>query len=413
MKKTVLFLALFIVINSVKAQNVGIGVSLPTDRLQVNAAAGSNALLVQVNAVNKLRVNANGGTSIGSAVVAPANGLYVGGVTNPAGGIRSAANPISIESNNDSVEIMAGKNKIIIFANGGIRIVTANGTNGITIDAGAGDLNLKGNNVNITATNKSSTTANEIFAQGYDNINLTAVKNSATLSSQNGDVLIGDAKAKNVTVNAGSNFTLNAGANTAITTGVATSITTGTNMTVSAGVGYTTTAGSGINMTAMEGNATFLSKNADVIIGDINARKVVINAGTNLDVTAAGSSTITIGANSTITTGVNMSLTVGNGYTISTGGSMGVSVGANYTFAADGTADITTTSKYTLKPSVYELRASSIDMQATGTSRLNGATVQLNNGTKGAARLGDPILVQYTNGTGLITGASSTVFIGN
>jgi hypothetical protein len=154
MKRVFFLLTISLCISKADAQSVGIGTTNPNsnDLLHISAAPGINGLLVQIRGADKFRVNANGGTSIGSSTAAPSNGLYVTGVTNPFGGIRSATNPINIQSTNDSVEIVSGTNRIVVFANGGIKIVTGGGTNGITIDAGIGDLVLKGANVNVTST---------------------------------------------------------------------------------------------------------------------------------------------------------------------------------------------------------------------------------------------------------------------
>lgn len=264
---------LVFIISSVTAQNVGIGIVTPTDKLHVNAAAATNPLLIQINSVNKLRVNSNGGTTIGTTVIAPANGLYVAGVTNPAGGIRSAVNPISIQSNNDSVEIIAGNNKIVVSANGGIRIITANGTNGITIDAGAGDLNLKGNNINITATNKCSTKANKLFTVSTD---------STYFSTINGNIALYAAKNTDIT----------SALNLSVTTGVSSIITTGAAMAVTAGA--------------------------------------------NLDVLAGGNTTLTSSGNLGLLVNNNMTVTVGSNYSLSSGSAMAVSAGTGYDLSAQG-----------------------------------------------------------------------------
>lgn len=267
------FLLLIFTFSSAAAQNVGIGTATPTDKLHVNTAAATNPLLIQINSVNKLRVNSNGGTTIGSTLVAPTNGLYIAGVTNPVGGIRSAANPISIQSNNDSVEIIAGNNKIVVSANGGIRIITANGTNGITIDAGAGDLNLKGNNINITATNKCTTKANKLFTISTD---------STYFSTINGNIALYAAKNTDIT----------SVLNLSVTTGVSSVITTGAAM--------------------------------------------ALTSGTNLDVLAGGNTTLTSSGNFGLSVNNNMTMAVGSNYSLSSGSAMAVSAGTGYDLSAQG-----------------------------------------------------------------------------
>ncbi|MEO0472812.1 MAG: tail fiber domain-containing protein, partial [Bacteroidota bacterium] len=59
---------------------VGIGVGNPSDRLHLNANTGENALRVQIAGGTKLRVNSNGGLSVGDAQLAPVNGLFVKGL---------------------------------------------------------------------------------------------------------------------------------------------------------------------------------------------------------------------------------------------------------------------------------------------------------------------------------------------
>lgn len=263
------FLLVFLAVSLLKAQNVGIGTATPTDKLHINSATGANPLLVQVNAVNKLRVNANGGTSIGSAAAAPANGLYVAGVTNPFGGIRSATNPISIQSNNDSVEIIAGQNKIVVAANGGIRIITGGGTNGITIDAGNGDLNLKGKNINITATNTCTTKANKLFSTSTD---------STYFSTINGNIALH--AAKNTDITSALSLTVTTGVSSIITTGAAMSITTGANMDITNGGTTSITSG----------------------------KKLSIAVDDNMD--------LSVSKSFVTTTGLAMSATAGTGYSV-------------------------------------------------------------------------------------------------
>lgn len=59
--------------------SVGIGTSSPNSRLQVNSAAGEDALRVVVNGNTRFLVNDLGGTSIGTTTEAPAAGLIVSG----------------------------------------------------------------------------------------------------------------------------------------------------------------------------------------------------------------------------------------------------------------------------------------------------------------------------------------------
>lgn len=60
--------------------NTGIGVPWPfnSSKLSINSSAGSSPFEAQIDEVQKFKINANGGVSIGSNTVGPANGLYVG-----------------------------------------------------------------------------------------------------------------------------------------------------------------------------------------------------------------------------------------------------------------------------------------------------------------------------------------------
>ncbi len=142
---TIILVLLF---NSGNAQNVGIGIVSPTDKLHINAATGEDALRVQINAVTKFRVNSNGGVTIGAGVIVPpVNGLLVQGSIRPSDGIE-ASNKLVISSTGDSIVLNAGGSQIILAVNGNIIIRAP--ANSITIDAG-NQLNLEGAVININA----------------------------------------------------------------------------------------------------------------------------------------------------------------------------------------------------------------------------------------------------------------------
>ncbi len=145
-----IFLSVFLLTCATSnAQNVGIGTTLPTDKLHINSAVGEDPLRVQVNSTTKLRVWANGGTAIGTLATPPVNGLLVQGTLQPQNNIATA-NKMIIESTADSMIINAGGSQLIIAANGNITIRSAANTK-IDIDAG-GSLNLSGNTITIQAT---------------------------------------------------------------------------------------------------------------------------------------------------------------------------------------------------------------------------------------------------------------------
>ncbi|MEM6346239.1 MAG: tail fiber domain-containing protein, partial [Bacteroidota bacterium] len=77
-------------------QQVGIGTNAPTDRLQVDADAGEDALRVRVAGVTRFRVHDNGGVSIGVNAGPPAEGLLVRGNVQPEGdNIASLGGPVN------------------------------------------------------------------------------------------------------------------------------------------------------------------------------------------------------------------------------------------------------------------------------------------------------------------------------
>jgi hypothetical protein len=147
--KTITLLLTLIALQQLAAQNVGIGLVNPSDKLHINSGVGEDAFRVQVNSSTKLRVWNNGGTSIGSLTTPPANGLVVQGTIQPLNNI-SAVNKIIIESTADSVVINAGGSQLIVAANGDI-VIRSGGGRKIDIDAD-GNLNLTGNNITIQAS---------------------------------------------------------------------------------------------------------------------------------------------------------------------------------------------------------------------------------------------------------------------
>ena len=160
------------------SQNVGIGTTIPDSKLHVAAAkVDSVAFKVSTDGESKLKVNANGGTSIGSGNIAPNNGLAVAGVFQPGDSIKTATKPIYITSVNDSIVLESGTTKIILMAGGGVKIL-AGGPGGITINAGTGDVNITGQNVNIKSTANTIVegTTTTVKATGTLNANGNAVK---------------------------------------------------------------------------------------------------------------------------------------------------------------------------------------------------------------------------------------------
>jgi hypothetical protein len=140
---------------------VGVNTLFPNARLHVNSAAGETGLRVQINGSTKLLVDAGGGVSVGSSLVAPANGLFVSGdagigTTAPAvklhvtggtdaapggggfivTGLTTGAN-VSLDDN----EIMARSNGAVsdffINNNGGDVVVNGAGSGGLVVGTSA------------------------------------------------------------------------------------------------------------------------------------------------------------------------------------------------------------------------------------------------------------------------------------
>src|SRR6266498_191608 len=89
----------------------GFNTKVPNARVHINSAAGEDALRVQVNGATKLFVDDAGGVSVGSGLIAPANGLFVSGnvgigTTAPEGNLhifRASAGTISANGNSPLV----------------------------------------------------------------------------------------------------------------------------------------------------------------------------------------------------------------------------------------------------------------------------------------------------------------------
>lgn len=66
---------------SIPSGNVGIGTNTPSDKLELISSSGQDAFRVRIGSATKLRVFSNGGTAIGSnnSAGTPENGLYVSG----------------------------------------------------------------------------------------------------------------------------------------------------------------------------------------------------------------------------------------------------------------------------------------------------------------------------------------------
>ena len=149
-------------------------------RASYHLAVASLILLMLIALALLLSTLAGHAEDVGALVTPPVNGLYVQGPIEPVGGIKSATQPILIESTTDSIEIKAGGNRVVVYANGGIKILGSGASgNNIVIDAGGQNLTLKGANVTIESTAQttlSSGTATTLSAGASLNLNGALIK---------------------------------------------------------------------------------------------------------------------------------------------------------------------------------------------------------------------------------------------
>ena len=180
MKKLFTFFSILFCLH-LSAQNVGIGLTNPQDRLHVlSPFTNVGGLRVDVTTGTALRVHPNAGTSIGTAQTPPPGGLTVDGVIRPLDSIKATQNAIHIVSTADSIVLLAGGSRIILGANGAVKIL-AGGTAGITIDGGNGPVNISGSNVSISADgNFSASAAGNATVTGASNATLSGAQTFVT-----------------------------------------------------------------------------------------------------------------------------------------------------------------------------------------------------------------------------------------
>ncbi len=164
-------------------QRVGVNTTTPeatlhvkTDHSASDTAGGTDPFMVELYDSTKLKTFTNGGTSIGSGIVPPKNGLYVKGALRPDSGIATPQKLV-VESIGNSITMKAGNSEVTIDASGNITIVTHDPTSNISIQS-AGDLKLSGKNISMKADQNVT-----IDAAGLMKLNATQmdVKGDATM----------------------------------------------------------------------------------------------------------------------------------------------------------------------------------------------------------------------------------------
>jgi hypothetical protein len=131
-------------------QRVGVNTTTPEATLHVKTnQSDSDPFMVELNDSTKLKTFANGGTSVGSGIEPPKNGLLVKGTLRPDSGI-STPQKLVVESTGNSITMKAGKNEVTIDASGNITIITRDTLANISIKS-AGDLKLSGRNISLDA----------------------------------------------------------------------------------------------------------------------------------------------------------------------------------------------------------------------------------------------------------------------
>lgn len=338
----------------------GIGISSPSDRLQVDADAAEPALRVRQDGATKLRIHSNGGTSIGANSTPPANGLIVIGEIEPQDNIITDQN-LKIESTGagTSVELKTSPNNLFLDNTG----LYGFSQDVLIMETGTGSNKVEMNSLGLTTSSDEDVQISSALANSSISLGNTGV---AASTSQN--IVL-------ETTSATGTLTIKFGTNEI-------SIKEDGGIIISS-------AGNDLSINTNGGNLTLDSDNGDITLdsgnGDINLN------GQNMDFMAAGTfDAASAGAMSIKSTGSTIGLESSAAMNIK-------SINSSLTAQSN---------------SILKLNAGlTLDLDGTSNMTLNAPVISLNSGSVGAARLSD-ITVGNSASQTIVT-ASSTVLIGN
>ena len=160
---------------------VGIGVSVPSDRLHVNSAGGENAFRAQVGGITRLLVHSNGGVAIGANTTPPPNGgLYVAGNTGLGTTTPQALLDVNGDAHINALTVGRGNGNISTNSAFGYQTLYTNTTGSNNTANGYQALHA-----NTTGYENVATGANSLYTNTTGSYN-TATGESALSSNTNG-----------------------------------------------------------------------------------------------------------------------------------------------------------------------------------------------------------------------------------
>ena len=172
---------------------VGINVQNPSAKLEIQSdAANENPLVVKTGSSEKLVVNDNGGTSIGSSTIPPSDGLVVEGVTYLKGkvgvNVQNPSAKLEIQSNaaneNPLVVKTGSSQKLVVNDNGGTSIGSAAipPVNGIRVEGDVKQSNTSNGMIKYMVDARCYS-SNPVIFKYYDGINPANVNAPVTIAS--------------------------------------------------------------------------------------------------------------------------------------------------------------------------------------------------------------------------------------